>query len=117
MADESSPLIRTAYVRRGQRRTSDHVCRRFCTIALSSILIASFVAFVVGLFVEIPDHIRWPPRHGGHHRGSWLDVGETLNHEELQAILFDTPSAELAEQWSGYYTAGPHLAGRNYSQV
>ena len=29
----------------------------------------------------------------------------------------DTPEAERAEEWSRYYTAGPHLAGKNLSQA
>jgi N-acetylated-alpha-linked acidic dipeptidase len=27
------------------------------------------------------------------------------------------PKAEKAQEWSRYYTAGPHLAGKNYSQA
>jgi N-acetylated-alpha-linked acidic dipeptidase len=40
-----------------------------------------------------------------------------LSFEELQAILISTPNGKKAEEWSRYYTAGPHLAGKNYSQV
>jgi len=29
----------------------------------------------------------------------------------------ETPSAERAREWSRYYTAGPHLAGKNLSQA
>lgn len=31
--------------------------------------------------------------------------------------MIDTPREEKAQEWSKYYTAGPHLAGQNYSQV
>lgn len=31
--------------------------------------------------------------------------------------MLDTPKEEKAQEWSKYYTAGPHLAGKNYSQV
>ncbi len=31
--------------------------------------------------------------------------------------MLATPKEEKAEEWSRYYTAGPHLAGKNYSQV
>ena len=29
----------------------------------------------------------------------------------------DTPQADKAAEWSKYYTSGPHLAGRNFSQA
>jgi len=35
----------------------------------------------------------------------------------LRQILLDTPSSERAEEWSRYYTCGPHLAGKNLSQA
>jgi N-acetylated-alpha-linked acidic dipeptidase len=31
--------------------------------------------------------------------------------------LLDTPKEEKAQEWSKYYTSGPHLAGKNYSQA
>lgn len=61
-------------------------------------------------------HALFEPPHDYHHRHHGHH-GKSLSHEELQAILFDTPSSEKAEEWSNYYTAGPHLAGQNYSQV
>jgi N-acetylated-alpha-linked acidic dipeptidase len=41
----------------------------------------------------------------------------SIPFEELQQILLDTPEAEKAAEWSKYYTAGPHLAGKNLSQA
>jgi N-acetylated-alpha-linked acidic dipeptidase len=41
----------------------------------------------------------------------------SLNYKELQVILLETPSAEEEREWSRYYTAGPHLAGKNLSQA
>ena len=32
-------------------------------------------------------------------------------------MLIDTPKEEKAREWSQYYTAGPHLAGKNLSQA
>jgi hypothetical protein len=57
------------------------------------------------------------PRHHHGHPGSWLPGKSRLSYEEVERILFDTPDPKKAEEWSRYYTAGPHLAGANYSQV
>uniref|UniRef100_L2FB14 Glutamate carboxypeptidase 2 n=1 Tax=Colletotrichum fructicola (strain Nara gc5) TaxID=1213859 RepID=L2FB14_COLFN len=92
MANERTPLITNVYVGAPRPRYQNHVLRRFCTIALSSILIFWSVFFFVALFAPI-------------------------THEEVQKILFEVPSSEKAEEWSRYYTAGPHLAGQNYSQA
>jgi N-acetylated-alpha-linked acidic dipeptidase len=43
--------------------------------------------------------------------------GNGLDYEELQTLLLGTPSAARAREWSKYYTAGPHLAGKNLSQA
>jgi N-acetylated-alpha-linked acidic dipeptidase len=40
-----------------------------------------------------------------------------LDFQGLQATLLETPNAEKAEEWSRYYTSGPHLAGKNFSQA
>jgi len=47
---------------------------------------------------------------------SWPQ-GDGLSYSELKDILLKTPSAEKAREWSKYYTAGPHLAGKNLSQA
>ncbi|EFW99317.1 peptidase s8/s53 [Grosmannia clavigera kw1407] len=36
---------------------------------------------------------------------------------ELKEILLTTPSNDSAAEWLRYYTAGPHMAGQNYSQA
>jgi N-acetylated-alpha-linked acidic dipeptidase len=63
----------------------------------------------------------WPNHyhHGHHSRHSESRAnGETvLSFKDLEAILLDTPSSELAEKWLQYYTSGPHLAGKNLSQA
>jgi N-acetylated-alpha-linked acidic dipeptidase len=43
--------------------------------------------------------------------------GNGLPYDQLQQILLNTPSAAKAREWSEYYTAGPHLAGKNLSQA
>ena len=35
----------------------------------------------------------------------------------IEGVEMETPKEEKAQEWSKYYTAGPHLAGKNYSQV
>lgn len=46
----------------------------------------------------------------------WPD-SEGLSYSNLKKVLLDTPSADKAREWSRYYTAGPHLAGKNLSQA
>lgn len=36
---------------------------------------------------------------------------------QLKKTLLDTPDGKKAREWSQYYTAGPHLAGKNLSQA
>ncbi|KAK1547107.1 PA domain-containing protein [Colletotrichum paranaense] len=115
MSNERTPLITNVYIGAPRRRYPNHVLRRFCTVALSSILIFWSIFFVVALFIDEP-----PRHHGHHHHGwSWTNSVDSvpITHEEVQKILFEVPSSEKAEEWSRYYTAGPHLAGQNYSQA
>ncbi|KAI1759990.1 Zn-dependent exopeptidase [Hypoxylon sp. FL1150] len=108
MADEYTPLITTVTVGEVRRRYPHQILRRFCTIALGSSLIALFITFLVSVVFAPPPshHHSWP----GHHK-------KHLSYEELQAILLDTPSPAKAAEWQQYYTAGPHLAGKNLSQA
>jgi len=89
--------------------------RQFCTIATGPTLIVLILFFLLQVTL-IPDHHRphypshkypSPPRR---HKSS-------IPFPELQDILTSTPSEEKAQEWSKYYTSGPHLAGKNYSQV
>jgi len=112
MPNERSPLIATVPVGRPRQRYPHNVLRRFCTIALSSTLIAFSFLFLTTV-VFGPGHVHrhddrwsWP----GHH-------GRKVTYEELKEILLDTPDSKKAEEWSKYYTSGPHLAGQNISQV
>ena len=106
---ETTPLISTVRVGSPPPRYRHGVFRRFCTIALTSILIYVFLTFVVLLFIDVPEH---------HAHDPWpLRSSVPLSHHELRELLLRTPSAESAEEWSRYYTSGDHLAGRNHSQV
>jgi N-acetylated-alpha-linked acidic dipeptidase len=40
-----------------------------------------------------------------------------LSYASLKELLLETPDARKAREWSQYYTAGPHLAGKNLSQA
>lgn len=113
MASERTPLITTLRVGSPRPRYSHGIVRRFCTIALCSSLIALVVLFLLPVSL-LPRHHPRPP----HHHPSPPDHSpNALSFEELQNILIETPKEEKAQEWSKYYTSGPHLAGKNYSQV
>ncbi|EPE24752.1 PA [Glarea lozoyensis ATCC 20868] len=113
--DERTPLITTVQVGPPRQRYSHSIVRRFCTIALSSSLLALVVLFLLPASVLDRHHHHRrpsrptppPPNHGRN----------ALSFKELQDILIETPKEEKAQEWSKYYTSGPHLAGKNYSQV
>ena len=42
---------------------------------------------------------------------------EGISYKELRKVLLETPKPEKAREWQQYYTAGPHLAGKNLSQA
>lgn len=94
--------------------------RRYCTIALSIIPVLVLVAVFTALAIsgkrpltggrdsessvqDIP-HSAWPESEG-------------ISYKQLKKTLLDTPDGEKAREWSQYYTAGPHLAGKNLSQA
>lgn len=111
MANERTPLIQVVHTAPPRRRYPHQTCRRFFTIASSAILIYAFASFAFHAFFIWPlEH-----RHGKH--GHYTARRKGLSPEDVQSILFDTPSPEQAEEWSRYYTSGVHLAGTNYSQV
>ncbi|KAL9112083.1 MAG: hypothetical protein Q9187_007830 [Circinaria calcarea] len=113
---EQTPLLQTVRVAPPRQRYTHSAIRRFCTVALA----ASTVVVVV-LFLLL---LEWLPTHDGHgrtwspaySRKAWLQR-DGLSYAELQNILLETPKEEKAREWSQYYTAGPHLAGKNLSQA
>ncbi len=113
MPTERTPLVATVRVAPPRRRYRHNVLRRFCTIALSSTLIGFAVLFLSSV-VFGPVHIH---RHSEVHWTFPGWRGRRLSYERLKEILLETPSSEMAELSSKYYTSGPHLAGQNYSQV
>ncbi|KAK7430209.1 hypothetical protein QQZ08_003184 [Neonectria magnoliae] len=110
MANERTPLIQNVPVGPPRRRYPHHTYRRFFTVASSAILICGFTTFAFQTFFS------WPLHHHGQN-GRYSSRRKGLSPEAVQAILFDTPSPEKAEEWSRYYTSGAHLAGTNFSQA
>ncbi|EQL02854.1 glutamate carboxypeptidase 2 [Ophiocordyceps sinensis CO18] len=111
---ERTPLLQTVRVGPPRRRYPHSTFRRFCTIACVSLLICGLFSFLTHVFFVWPHH----HPHSPHSRYSLSGRGgNQVSHDRLRSILLDTPLAEKAREWSRYYTSGPHLAGRNYSQA
>jgi N-acetylated-alpha-linked acidic dipeptidase len=108
MPSESTPLIATVRAAPPRQRYSHHTIRRFFTIASASVLVVGFLFFAISALVIEPLHFHHP-------KGT--SKARSIPYEQLKEILLETPSPDLAREWSKYYTAGPHLAGKNYSQV
>ena len=123
--NEQTPLIQTVIIAPARPRYTHSTIRRFCSIALAVTLLVVLVLFLV------PG--RWLP--GDHSESEWAPVGnkyfpwssklpskawpksEGLSYDDLKNVLLETPSESKAREWSEYYTAGPHLAGKNLSQA
>lgn len=44
-------------------------------------------------------------------------ASEGISYDKLKQLLHGTPNTSKAREWSLYYTAGPHLTGKNLSQA
>ncbi len=114
MPSERTPLLARVPVANPRPRYPHNVLRRFCTLALASVLIWFFLALAISATI-------FPDGHSHHNpSGRWTWPGcrrRKVDYDQLQRILLDTPEAALARQWSSYYTAGAHLAGKNLSQA
>ncbi|KZF24437.1 glutamate carboxypeptidase [Xylona heveae TC161] len=124
---EHTPLLQTVIVAPPRPRYPHSTLRRFCTIALVTSLI-----IIVALFL-LPFAIDGPRPHWHHRHRPFLasfsssspsqlpsdawPLTQGIPYEELQQILLTTPEEAKAREWSQYYTAGPHLAGKNLSQA
>jgi len=117
-SSETTPLL-AVYVAPQRYRYPHHAIRRTCTLLLAALLLVASILFL------IPSAIL--PRDGGSIWSylpwahplpyeSWPH-GNGLTYDQLEEILLETPSAAKAREWSSYYTAGPHLAGKNLSQA
>lgn len=136
MADtERTPLLTVVRVEPPRQRYPHSKVRRFCTFLLSAVLLVAIVIFLLVLFV-IPDcedlrrrnHnsklcLSKHPffRNDAHEDQAYSSTkpyaDEGLTYEELIDILAETPDEKKVREWSAYYTAGPHLAGKNLSQA
>ncbi len=105
---ERTPLIQVVQVAPPRRRYPYHWLRRVCTLTLGSLLIV-----VTILFLLPETQLR---RLHGVLRKGWRGH-QTYGEEDLQALLLSTPLEDRLRNWSAYYTSGPHLAGKNYSQA
>lgn len=119
MSNEQTPLLAVVRVEPRRPRYHHSTVRRFCTIALSGALAVILVFFLLPV-AFLPDidgpnssYLPWAkPLPNKAWPGS-----DGMIYEELQRILLKTPNEVEAKKWSEYYTAGPHLAGKNLSQA
>ena len=116
---ESTPLL-VVRVAPHRHRYPHSRLRRACTFILGSVLIIAVIAFIlpVALFPTVRGGSPYSflPWSNPFPHKSWPH-GDGLDYEQLQDILQITPSEDKAEEWSRYYTSGPHLAGKNFSQA
>ncbi|OXV11868.1 hypothetical protein Egran_00371 [Elaphomyces granulatus] len=104
---ERTPLLVVQLAPR-PRRYTHHTLRRCCTFILGSLLVVAVILFLIP--ASVWKYVPWAYPFPYAYR-------DGLSYGELQAILQNTPSPEKLREWSNYYTAGPHLAGKNFSQV
>ena len=117
--NEQTPLLVEVRVLQPQPRYTHSTLRRFCTFALAGSLLAVAVLFLIPLTWLLGHHeynTRFMPWSSPYPHQAWPQ-SEGLHYKELQDILLRTPKEEKAREWSQYYTAGPHLAGKNLSQA
>jgi len=106
---ERTPLIATVRVASPRQRYQHSTVRRFFSVAFgSTVLFIIIFVLIPALFVP---HGRHHPSHDPSRDAS------PVSYKQLQEILIKTPREEKAAEWSKYYTAGPHLAGKNFSQA
>ena len=121
---ERTPLITTVVVGRQRERYSHSTLRRFCTIALTCSFIIILVLFLLPID-WLPSTTPHKDSDGPHNYLPWSSPyphnawpqSQGISHDELQQVLLETPSEEKVREWSQYYSAGPHLAGKNLSQA
>jgi N-acetylated-alpha-linked acidic dipeptidase len=117
MADERTPLIAIVPTRPHRDRYSHHTLRYVCTIVLSAVLVIGIASAVLVLTVFTPDSSK-DTEHAitRAFQQSWTQSA-SFGYKDLQETILTTPDADKAREWSQYYTAGPHLAGKNLSQA
>ncbi|KAK6522826.1 hypothetical protein TWF281_002258 [Arthrobotrys megalospora] len=117
---ERTPLLAVVPTRPYHRRHRSTTCTRFCYILFQVTIFYAILYLLILLPLRIlPDWnspLKWrdiPPPHERYP----LPKNKDLGLDKLFKILDETPSPANARQWSKYYSSGPHLAGKNYSQA
>jgi N-acetylated-alpha-linked acidic dipeptidase len=128
-ADERTPLIAVVRVGPPPRPRYPHAhLRSFCTLCLATLLALAITASLLTLlFVPDCEHMRRRHRVGvcvprylfyrPRERPLYSAATGDGSGVDLLKILTTTPNETMARKWSRYYTAGPHLAGKNLSQA
>lgn len=115
---ERTPLL-VVQVSRPPPRYPHSRLRQTCTICLGSILVVGVILFLLPFAILPREHGSiWDYLPGAHplpHQ-DWPN-SQGISYKALQEILKTVPSAEKTREWSKYYTSGPHLAGKNFSQA
>ncbi|KAJ5678839.1 hypothetical protein N7462_007083 [Penicillium macrosclerotiorum] len=115
---ETTPLLEVSVAPR-RPRYPHHALRRTCTYLLGSLLIIVVILFLIPSAILPREHSSiwcYLPWARPFPHAAWPQ-GNGLPYDQLQQVLVNTPSAENVRAWSQYYTAGPHLAGKNLSQA
>lgn len=105
--NEKTRLLFPTVIVRPRKRYIPRLFRHLCI----SILVTVFVVSVC-LFARKNDWAQGPNIFG-----PWPLRSEGLSFKELQEILLTAPQEDKAREWNQYYSAGPHLAGKNLSQA
>lgn len=123
--NEQTPLIHTVIIAPARPRYTHSYIHRFCTIALATILVVVVILFLVPARWLPGDNSEseWGLSHSGYlpwsthyPSGGWPN-SKGLSYEALKKVLLETPQEGKVREWSEYYTAGSHLAGKNLSQA
>lgn len=104
---EKTQLLFTSVIVPPRKQYVPRLFRHLCTSILVTVLVVS-----VCLSARKNDWAQGPNLFG-----PWPLSSEGLSFKELQETLLTTPREDKAREWSQYYTAGPHLAGKNLSQA
>ena len=117
---EQTPLITTVVVAPARPRYTHNAIRRFCTIALGTTLVVVIILFLVPARYLPGNNTEseWTRKHHDSYL-PWDSPYQSrgLSYNELTKVLLETPDPQKAREWQQYYTAGPHLAGKNRSQA
>lgn len=124
MPGEQTPLIQTVRIAPAQQRYPHQTLRRVCTTFLSGACLGLVLLFLIPFGADKISRGRQHDHNDERESSFWrpsypaaLFSRQGPSYSDLQHIIQTTPDEKKAEQWSDYYTAGPHLAGKNLSQA